>query len=483
MKRSIKKQVSMTVVATCIASALLTIVIFLSYRYYKDRKDLIEHSQQQVEIINQLVERETPEQAYIILSTMAKRTEHIEVAAIYRGTTLFAKYPADAEVPLILKTISDPYGFYGNKLYVSVVNQHPLGETHIVLNLDAFYQEMRITIIALMIISGIAVGIASIFAFRMTQSIIAPLKELVRLTRHIRKNQDYSIRSTNVAHDEVGVLADSINNLLSQIQERDQALLDKNADLENQVKERTEELREAVVKAEYASHAKSAFLANMSHELRTPLTAIQMYTELVIEDLMDGSGTPEIHTQDLNNVITSSQHLLSLIEDVLDLAKIEAGKTDLLLEKVSIQTLLADVMMQANPLMVQNENQFILESDVPKKFTLGTDRKRISQILLNLLSNSAKFTSMGTVTLKAMADIDSLVFQVEDNGIGMTQEQTERVWEGFEQADSSTSKKYGGSGLGLALSKKLVKLLGGKISMTSSPGVGTTVTLQLPLVR
>jgi signal transduction histidine kinase len=217
----------------------------------------------------------------------------------------------------------------------------------------------------------------------------------------------------------------------------------------------------------------------MSHELRTPLTAIQMYTDIVIEDLEEGSGTTKTHVADLNKVMGASEHLLSLIEDVLDLAKIESGRTDLILEETSLEDILKEVISQATPLIANNDNTFVVDAE-QVDLNMFTDKKRVTQILLNVLSNSAKFTKMGTVALRVIPDRRGVVFQIEDTGIGMTDAQVEKVWGEFEQADSSTSKKYGGTGLGLALSKKLVTVLGGKITMVSCPGVGTTVTLKLP---
>jgi signal transduction histidine kinase len=206
-----------------------------------------------------------------------------------------------------------------------------------------------------------------------------------------------------------------------------------------------------------------------------------MYTDLVMEDLEEGIEDPQGHLRDLQKVVGASEHLLSLIEDVLDLAKVESGKTELELDEFLLMNILEDVLIQAAPLVDKNENAFKVNFDFSETLKVTTDKKRMIQILLNLLSNSSKFTAHGVISMRASQDLDYLIFQVEDTGIGMTEEQMGKVWDEFEQADSSTSKKFGGTGLGLALTKKLTEILGGQASMTSTPGVGTCVTLRIPL--
>ena len=228
--------------------------------------------------------------------------------------------------------------------------------------------------------------------------------------------------------------------------------------------------------AEVANRAKSAFLANMSHELRTPLNAIIGYSEILLEDAKDmGYGEA---TADLNRIQNAGRHLLEIISDILDLSKIEAGKMDLHFEELDLGSLLKGVLETAAPLAEKNANK--LEFDCEKEVgTLYTDQTKIRQILLNLLSNACKFTQNGRVHLRVWRERErggeELVCTVADSGIGMTEQEVERLFQPFTQADASTTRKYGGTGLVLAISKRFCQLMGCDISVESAPGVGSVL--------
>jgi PAS domain S-box-containing protein len=248
-----------------------------------------------------------------------------------------------------------------------------------------------------------------------------------------------------------------------------------------------QELHTAKEAAEAASRAKSAFLANMSHELRTPLNAIIGYSEMLQED---ADGHDPAARADLERIAGAGKHLLALINDILDISKIEAGRMELSLEQVSLQPLLADVIATIEPLMRQRNNTLELQI-APAVPPLTADPTRLQQILLNLLSNAAKFTQDGqiclTVTLQPAqpdeAQAEMILLAVRDTGIGMTPEQIARLFQPFAQADSSTTRQYGGTGLGLAISRSFARMMDGDIMVQSSPGVGSTFTLILPVVR
>ncbi|MEZ4318588.1 MAG: ATP-binding protein [Myxococcota bacterium] len=235
-----------------------------------------------------------------------------------------------------------------------------------------------------------------------------------------------------------------------------------------------ERIRAAAVEAEDASRAKSAFLATMSHELRTPLNAIIGYAEFVQEEL-EGAELAD----DVGRIERAGRELLSLINDVLDLSKIEAGKVELELKEVHVPSLIDDVAKQIAPLIASNENRL----DVRVAPAIGpttTDPTRLRQILRNLLSNAAKFTDHGVVALEVDLHEGALAFAVSDTGMGMSPEQLQRVWEPFTQAESSTHRRFGGTGLGLPITRHLCELLGGSIEVQSSPGNGTRFTARLP---
>ncbi len=244
-----------------------------------------------------------------------------------------------------------------------------------------------------------------------------------------------------------------------------------------EIKLKSEALQIAQVAAEAASKAKSQFLANMSHELRTPLNAIIGYSEMLQEEA-DDLGTPEIKP-DLQKIHGAGKHLLGLINDILDLSKIEAGKMTLYLETFEVQTLLNEVAATVQPMINKNGNQLTLEV-APEIGSMRADVTKVRQALFNLLSNASKFTDKGSITLRARRQGADLVFEVIDSGIGMTPDQVGRLFQAFAQADASTSKKYGGTGLGLALSRKFCQLMGGDLTVTSEYGKGSTFTATIP---
>ena len=238
------------------------------------------------------------------------------------------------------------------------------------------------------------------------------------------------------------------------------------------------ELLETRRAAEEANAAKSHFLASMSHELRTPLNAILGYSEMMQEEAEEGGYTTLV--PDLQRVQAAGRHLLNLINEVLDLSKIEAGKMELYLETVDVAKVLSDVATTVQPLVERNGNRLeVVQRNQPG--SMHADATRLRQVLLNLLANAAKFTEKGVVTLECERNDGAMIFRVRDTGVGMTPEQLGRLFEAFTQAEASTSSKYGGTGLGLALSRKFCQLMGGNVTVTSEPGKGSTFTATIPL--
>lgn len=249
------------------------------------------------------------------------------------------------------------------------------------------------------------------------------------------------------------------------------------AQLENRNRELREEVARQTMAVQLASQAKSAFLANMSHELRTPLNAILLYSELLQEDAHE-HGLEGIQ-MDATKIQGAGRHLLGLIDDILDVSKIEAGQMRLHVEEMELRPFLVDLVSTLRPVVEKKGNRFRAElSQAPAQ--IRTDGVRLRQILSNLLSNAGKFTERGDVTLEVGTAGSEIVFAVHDTGIGMSGEELQRVFQEFVQADTGTTRKYGGTGLGLALVRRFAELLGGRVEARSEPGVGTTFTVRLP---
>jgi signal transduction histidine kinase len=255
----------------------------------------------------------------------------------------------------------------------------------------------------------------------------------------------------------------------------DQAVIAiENVRLFDEIQEKSRQLSEA-------SQHKSQFLANMSHELRTPLNAIIGVSEMLRED----AEALKQDTEPLDRVLGAGRHLLALINDILDLSKIEAGRMELALTTFALAPLIDDVVKTIEPLAAKNSNRVSVNCDA-EIGTVHADQMRLRQALLNLMSNANKFTDRGTITVDARQGVaggrDWITLAVEDTGIGMTPDQMRKLFQEFSQASSATASKYGGTGLGLVISRRFCQMMGGDITVESEPGRGSTFTVRVPRI-
>jgi signal transduction histidine kinase/CheY-like chemotaxis protein len=386
------------------------------------------------------------------------------------------------------------YRFKGGYLEVFhdvTLNGERLGTLYLQSDLRQWSQRAR-RYANILIVFVLVSGLFAFFVSSKLQGFISrPILHLEDTMRMVSVNKNYGVRAVKTYGDEIGRLIDGFNTMLSEIQQRDTVLQSTNGELKTRTqeleeeifhrKQTQEELLNAKHAAEEANRAKSTFLANMSHELRTPLNAIIGYSEMLEEETRD-SGKVE-NVQDLKKIQAAGKHLLALINDVLDLSKIEAGKMGLHLETFDVSHVIEEMVTTLQPAATKNANTIRVHLE-ERVSVMRADITKVRQILFNLLSNACKFTDHGIIALNVdqikVEGKNWIQFQVSDTGIGISAKQKENLFQEFAQADASIARKYGGTGLGLAITHRFVQLMKGKISVESEAGQGATFTVQLP---
>jgi signal transduction histidine kinase len=521
-KPSIQRKLTVSMVATSLIVLILASSVIITFYLYAFKGQMVKDMSIKAQIVGfnstSAILFNDRDSAETTLSGL-KAEPGIIAAFIYRDDgVVFADYhhgPHPA-APLFSQLNGNGHRFEGGGLEVwkdILMDGSIVGKVYMLSDLGGFYRQFKNFLLVIIMVFLFSVLASFFLSSKFQKAISRPVLDMVRNMKAISLKKDYSIRMDEQGEDELGMLIKGFNEMLAQIGVRDEALENHRGKLEKEVAARTAELtrtnfdlenlvaelKAAKQNAELANMAKSDFLANMSHELRTPLNHIIGFTELVVDKTF-GELNPS-QEEYLGDVLGSSRHLLSLINDVLDLSKVEAGKLELNPGPVQLKNLLSSSLVMVKEKAMKHGLKVSCRfGKVPE--VIEADERKLKQIVYNLLANAVKFTpDGGSILLSAemangrdggcgigedrqATNGSAVLISVSDSGIGINPEDLSRIFNPFEQVESSKSRRYQGTGLGLSLVKNLASLHGGRVWADSEgEGRGAVFTLEIPAQR